>query len=131
MKLTRAADYAIRLLAYLAANRVESTNLKLSDELGISHNHLARVINLLSRNKYLITRKGKNGGVRLAVDPKKIKVSDIVEVIEGPIILSDCIFHREACKFSKTCKFRKCLISLKNNIDNVLSVTTIHDLVPA
>lgn len=128
MKITRAADYAIRLLAYLATTRSESTNSKLSDELGVSFNHLARVINLLARNKYLITRKGKNGGLKLAVDPKKIKVSDVIETIEGPIVLSDCIFHKESCKFSRHCKFRKCLIGLKSSINKLLSVTTIHDL---
>lgn len=128
MKITRAADYAIRLLAYLATNRGESTNSKLSDELGVSFNHLARVINLLARNKYLITRKGKNGGLKLAVDPKKIKVSDVVSAIEGPIVLSDCIFHKGSCRFSRNCKFRKCLIGLKNSINDILSATTIHDL---
>lgn len=129
MKLTRAADYAIRMLIQLASGGSERTSLELAKRLNIPFNHIAKIVQNLSRNGYLITKKGKGGGISLARDPKKISVYDIVSAIEGPLVVSDCILNRETCKFSRSCNFRDCLADLKGKIEELLSSTSIFDLV--
>jgi Rrf2 family protein len=129
MKLTRAADFAIRLLTRLAQEDRSWTNRELSKELDIPLNHLSKLVQQLSRRQFLLTRKGRGGGVRLAVDPKKINMADVVEVVEGPVIISDCIFNRRSCRFSKKCKARKCLGDIRNKIHKMLADTCIQDLV--
>lgn len=131
MKLTRASDYAIRFLTHLAEDGEEWTSIELAKELDIPFNHLAKLVQILSRRGFIITRKGKGGGLRLARDPKKIDLAEVVEAIEGPVVISDCIFHRESCRFSAKCKARKCLGQVRSSIQNILSKTTISDLVPS
>lgn len=128
MRLTRAADYAIRLLIKLASVEGARTSSDLAKQLHIPFNHIAKVVQNLSRNGFLITRKGKGGGITLARDPKKITVYEIVSAIEGPMVVSDCILNRETCKFSKSCNFRDCLSELKGKIEELLSSTSIFDL---
>ena len=128
MKITRATDYAIRLLAHLAAGEEETTSQALAKELGIPLNHLAKLVQVLARRGYLITRKGKGGGLRLAADPKKIDLAEIVEVIEGPVIVNDCIFNKNNCRFSGKCKVRKCLSGVQKKIQDMLAETTISDM---
>jgi Rrf2 family protein len=128
MKITRAADYAIRLLAHLAAGEVETTSQVLAKELGIPFSHLAKLIQRLVRSGFLLTRKGRGGGLRLAVDPKKINLVQVIESIEGPLVVSECILNRKTCKFSGKCKARKCLASVRNKINQILVNTTISDL---
>jgi Rrf2 family nitric oxide-sensitive transcriptional repressor len=129
MKITRASDYAIRLLTHLATREEEGTSGELGKELDIPFNHLAKLVQILARKGYLITRKGKGGGLKLAADPKKIDLAEVIEAIEGPIVLSDCLFHRKSCRFSKNCKFRKCLSGVRSKIYQLFSNTTIFDLV--
>jgi Rrf2 family protein len=128
MKVTRATDYAIRLLAHLAAGEVDTTSFELSKELGVPFNHLAKLVQVLSRKKYLFTRKGKGGGLRLAIDPKKVNLADVIAVIEGPVTISECINNSSACKHSKKCKTRKCFSSVRSRINKILEETSISDL---
>jgi len=128
MKITRAADYAIRILIHLASGGEERTSSALSKTLNIPFNHIAKIVHGLSRNGYLITRKGKGGGLKLAKDPKDINVYEVIASIEGPMIISDCILSRDICKFSKKCKFRSCLSGLKGKIENLLRSTKVSDL---
>ncbi|MFH1173255.1 MAG: Rrf2 family transcriptional regulator [bacterium] len=131
MKLTRAADYAIRLLTHLSANGGEGTALELAKEIDVPFNHLAKLVPILSRHGYIVTKKGKGGGLKLAKDPKQIDLAELVAAIEGPIVVSDCIFNRQTCRFSGKCQARKCLGKVRQAMVDVLSSTTIYDLVPA
>ncbi|MBU1026294.1 MAG: Rrf2 family transcriptional regulator [Candidatus Margulisbacteria bacterium] len=128
MKITRASDYAIRLLSHLAAGEIQTTSEELSGELGIPLNHLAKLVQVLGRRGFLLTRKGRGGGLRLGIDPKKVNVAQVIEAIEGPIVISECILNRKACNFSNKCKARKCLGALKQKMFNLLSGTSIADL---
>ena len=128
MKITRATDFAIRLLAHLAAGEVETTCQVLSRELGIPYNHLAKLIQIMSRRGFVITKKGKGGGLRLAVDPKKINLAEVMEAVEGPVMINDCLLNKKSCRFSGKCKARKCLGAVKNQINQMLMKTTIHDI---
>ncbi|NQT28971.1 MAG: Rrf2 family transcriptional regulator [Candidatus Saganbacteria bacterium] len=130
MKLTKASDYTIRLLTYLAKEKGLGKSKELARELDIPFNHLAKLVQILSKRGYLLTRKGKGGGLELAKNPKKINLAEIIEVIEGPIVLSDCLFNRQSCRFSGRCKARKCLSQLGRKMSEFLSKTTIQDLVP-
>lgn len=128
MKLTRASDFAIRLLTHLASNGEDAKSGELAEELDIPFNHLSKLVQLLARRGYILTRKGKGGGLRLAMDPKKVDLAEIVEAVEGPISISDCIFNKDACRFSSKCRVRKCLGGVRNTIQKMLSRTTIHDM---
>ncbi len=130
MKITKATDYAIRLMSHLALTKKEATSEELARELDIPFNHLAKLVQVLARKRYLITKKGKGGGVKLAKDPSKINLAELIEIIEGPVVVSDCIFHREDCRFSATCNVRKYLMWVRSQLMETLSAKTILDLVP-
>jgi len=129
MKITRASDYAIRLLTYLAEKGGEATSEKIAPEIDVPFNHLAKLVPMLARKGYLLSRKGKGGGIKLAVSPKEINIADIITAIEGPMVISDCIFNRKSCRFSEKCKMRKCLYAVRYKIEEILSKTTVFDLV--
>jgi len=128
MKITRASDYAIRLLAHLAAGEIETTSQVLAEELGIPLNHLAKLVQTLARRGFLSTRKGKGGGLRLAIDPKKINLAQVIEAVEGPLVISECLFNRQSCSFTTKCKVRKCLATVRQQMRQTLARTTISDL---
>ncbi|MBU0686263.1 MAG: Rrf2 family transcriptional regulator [Candidatus Margulisbacteria bacterium] len=131
MKITRASDYTIRLLIHLASQGGVGTSEALAKELDIPFNHLAKLVQTLSRRGYLITRKGKGGGLRLALDPRKINLASIIEMMDGPMILNECILHRENCRFSGKCKFRRYLSQVRNQMLTMFENKSIYDLVPA
>lgn len=91
MQLTRFTDYGLRSLSYLAVqpNRF-STVREISDHFGISRNHLVKVVHRLAQLGYVSSSKGKGGGIRLAHDPKSIRLGDLVRALETNMTIVEC-----------------------------------------
>ncbi len=129
MKITKASDYAIRLLVDLAGeDGVGTTSEELAEKIDIPFNHMSKIVQILGRRGYLLTRKGKGGGISLAKDPKNISLAEVIEAVEGPMTLNNCIFHVESCRFGKKCKVRKCLGGVQNSIVEMLSAKSIYEM---
>lgn len=128
MKITRASDFAIRVLVKLAESKAKLTSEKIAQEIEVPFSHVAKIVQALSRNGFIASSKGKNGGLRLAQDPHSIDLSKVIQAVEGPFVLSDCILNKGVCNFSGGCKVRKCFGQVRNEMMKVLAKTNIHDL---
>ncbi|MCX5751320.1 MAG: Rrf2 family transcriptional regulator [Candidatus Saganbacteria bacterium] len=129
MKITQASHYAIRLLVCLAAGDCAGSSKQMAKKIEVPFNHVAKIVQKLVKGGILVTKKGKGGGIRLAKDPKKIKIRSVIDAVEGPLVLSECLLSADICRFNKKCKFRTCLLGLYKKMDNMLSKTTIAELV--
>jgi Rrf2 family protein len=105
MQITRQADYAIRAVRFLAkqgsSERVATSTV--AREMKIPASFLAKIISQLSIAGLLHTSRGARGGVSLAREPKDISVLDVVEAIDGPILLNDCVGTNKPCTFEDEC----------------------------
>ena len=105
MQITRQADYAIRAVRYLAKlepNQRASTSL-VAEQMKIPPSFLAKIISQLSIAGLLHTSRGARGVVTLARDPSEISILDVVEAIDGPIQLNECVGDPGSCPFSEDC----------------------------
>ncbi|MEA3439796.1 MAG: Rrf2 family transcriptional regulator [Chloroflexota bacterium] len=108
MQITRQADYAVRAVLYLALlgeNQRASTS-KIADEQQIPPSFLAKIVSQLSVAGLLQTSRGARGGVSLARSPEEISLLEVVEAIDGPIYLNECVAHPGVCVFGDTCPMR-------------------------
>jgi Rrf2 family protein len=105
MQITRQADYALRAVSYLAKlgpnQRAATRNV--ADEMKIPPSFLAKIISQLSIAGLLHTSRGARGGVTLAREPGKISMLDVVEAIDGPILLNECVGDPADCEFQEEC----------------------------
>jgi Rrf2 family protein len=124
-------DYAVRMLIYLAmqgeSNFVSATAL--SKKLGLPMNFLRRICSRLIQAKILVTQEGKNGGVRLVVNPGKISVLQLIELFDGKPELSDCTFQKELCPNRKKCVLRKRILAIEEIISREFAAITIQSLI--
>ena len=105
MQITRQADYAIRAVRYLAKQgpNQRSATSTVAQEMKIPPSFLAKIISQLSIAGLLHTSRGARGGVTLARDAKEISLLDVVEAIDGPILLNECVGDPADCQFSDDC----------------------------
>ena len=105
MQITRQADYAIRAVRYLAKQgpNQRSATSTVAQEMKIPPSFLAKIISQLSIAGLLHTSRGARGGVTLARDAKEISLLDVVEAIDGPILLNECVGDPADCEFSNDC----------------------------
>ncbi len=126
MQLTSFTDYGLRALIYMATLPAgRQTNItEVTDTYGVSRNHMVKIINQLSRAGYVAATRGKNGGIRLGMDPEKIIIGDVVRKME-PLQLVNC----EACAITPACRLRKVLYDAVQLFLHELDNYTLADLV--
>ncbi|MFQ5839999.1 MAG: RrF2 family transcriptional regulator [Candidatus Methylomirabilales bacterium] len=105
MRLTRAADYGLRAMLYLARQpHGKVSRLKdIAADQGVPPGFLSKVTQALARAGLARSSRGVHGGVALARDPRDVSVKDVVEAIEGPVALNLCLLERGACPRQAGC----------------------------
>ncbi|GFK92398.1 Putative HTH-type transcriptional regulator [Fundidesulfovibrio magnetotacticus] len=105
MKLTRAAEYAIRCVLYLsrhAAGQLVSRR-EVAEAMDIPPAFLGKIAQGLARAGVLVVRQGALGGYLLALPPKDISLLRVVEAMDGEILLNECLASPHHCGMSPTC----------------------------
>ncbi len=126
MQITRQADYALRAMYYLAKldlNQRAATS-HIAQEQRIPPSFLAKIISQLSIAGLIHTSRGARGGVSLARPPEDISILEVVEAIDGPIMLNECTASIEACPFGEECPIRPLWCETQNELVDRLKVTT-------
>jgi Rrf2 family nitric oxide-sensitive transcriptional repressor len=129
--LTLHADYALRVLLYLAAHpgKVVST-AEVSDAYGISKHHLVRVVQGLGRHGFVEVRPGRAGGVVLAREPAKISVGEVVRHLEPDFHIVECFDpEKNACPIIPACGLIGVLNEATRAFLSTLDKYTLEDLV--
>ena len=105
MQITRQADYAVRAVLYLTRLGVENkaATSKIAQDQHIPPSFLAKIVSQLSIAGLLHTSRGAHGGVTLARNPEDISLLDVVEAIDGPIRLNECVHADGMCAFADDC----------------------------
>ena len=108
MQITRQADYAVRAVLHLArvGNAERSATSTIAKEQNIPPSFLAKIISQLSISGLLHTSRGARGGVTLARDPRDISLLEVIEAIDGPIQLNECVGEDGTCSFEENCPIK-------------------------
>jgi Rrf2 family protein len=131
MQITRQADYAVRAVSYLAhigAERRAATS-QIAREEQIPPSFLAKIVSQLSVAGLLQTSRGARGGVTLAKAPEEISLLEVVEAIDGPILLNDCVSDSGACAFADSCLVRPIWIEAQTDLVEKLKSTKFDTLI--
>jgi len=105
MQITRQADYAVRAVLYLAGltNGRRAPTSEIAREQRIPPSFLAKIVSQLSVAGVVQTSRGARGGVALARSPNDISLLEVIEAIDGPIMLNECVDDPSACFFGEDC----------------------------
>ena len=128
MQLTRHTDFSLRVLIYLSLNKNEElvTINEISEHFDILKNNLTKVVNHLSQKGFIDTIRGKNGGLRLAKRPNKIKLGDVIESMEMNLDIVDC--SKPICPLNNNCELKNILNEAKLSFFKTLNNYTLADL---
>ncbi len=129
LRITRQSDYAIALTSAMSRNadRVWSS-AELARITGLPYPMVAKILKILHGSGILATKRGVKGGYRLAREPSSISVAEIIESVEGPIALTDCVRGRGLCDYEKECVSRSSWAIVNRKIYEVLSSISIAEM---
>lgn len=126
MQITRQADYAVRAVLYLSELGPDqrAATSQIAEEQQIPPSFLAKIVSQLSVAGLLQTSRGARGGVSLARNPEEISLLEVVEAIDGPIMLNECVTDNGVCVFGDTCPMRPVWCDAQSELVQRLKVST-------
>lgn len=105
IRLTKAGEYGLRAIRYLVeqsdAERVSIGDISASKH--IPEPFLRKLFKPLVQNNIISSTRGVAGGVRLSRPAQEISVLEVVEALEGPLALNECLLEDSACEFMSEC----------------------------
>lgn len=130
MRLTTFSDYALRLLTYAATSAGRLITIEEAHQVfGISRGHLMKVANLLAREGYLKSVRGRSGGLTLAKPANEIRLGDLIRATEPDFALVECFAADGHCIISRCCTLPHALNDGLNAFIQALNRYTVHDIV--
>ena len=131
MKLSTKGRYATRALLDLALHEGEAPVLlkDIAQRQQISLLYLEHLITPLIAGGIVWSTRGARGGVSLARPPEQVKLSEVIQLLEGSIAPVECVNNPGVCSRSKLCVTRDIWCELKKAMNGVLESTTLQDLV--
>jgi Rrf2 family nitric oxide-sensitive transcriptional repressor len=133
LRLTLYTDYSLRALLYLANKEDEIVTItELADFYKISRNHLVKVVHNLGLNGYLLTTRGRNGGLKLARPAKEILIGDVVRSTEPDFDLLECFNPAtDQCVITRSCSLKGVLFNAQASFLGILDKYTLADVAKA
>lgn len=132
MLLTKASEYALLSLIYIAQKDAPSDVDTMSGELEISKSFLAKILQNLAREGILVSFKGANGGFMLAQKPEEISIKRIIESAEKrKMAVFECSISADSCASSKgrMCQIWPMFSALQSKIDDFLDTITLANII--
>ena len=135
MKFTSMFRYGLRALAVLAENYGDSpvSAKEISKREDISPSFLEQLMAQLRRSGIIEGVRGPGGGFKLRKHPSEIPISDVVEALEGPVLVAKCLScdgnpGADRCEKYDDCSAVPLLESLERDFSEILSKYNLSDL---
>lgn len=91
MQLNKFTDYALRLLMYISRPRdTPYTIAEIARDLHVSQNHLVKIVHFMGKQDWIITTRGKGGGIRLNAETLNLNLGHIVRILQGNNQIVEC-----------------------------------------
>ena len=133
IRLSTKGRYGTRLMLNLARhyNHAEEVVIlkSVSDDEEISIRYLEQIVIPLKINKLVKSIRGAGGGYILARNPSKIKISEIIQSLEGSFCLVDCIEEKDYCHRTPKCAAHEIWKEASAILRNYFQSISLQDLV--
>lgn len=134
--LSKKTKYGIKALTYLAKQE-QNTPVQIatiSESENISLKFLESILLTLRKSGLLGSKKGKGGGYYLLKDPKDIKMTTVMRVLEGPIAMVPCVslnYYEKCddCPDEAKCSVHHLMVQVRDSNLKIYGTTSLADLV--
>ncbi|AUI66318.1 MULTISPECIES: Rrf2 family transcriptional regulator [Glaesserella] len=130
MQLSKFTDYAFRVLMYIVHHQdALHTIPQLAEQLHVSQNHLVKVVHFMAKQHWLITTRGKGGGIRVSSLVLSMPVGEVIRTLQGDPKLVDC--NTPVCILKADCHLKNLLDEALEQFYQTLNQYTISQCIGA
>jgi Rrf2 family protein len=128
LKISEAASIALHAIIILASKQSELVSVKdIATQLGVSGNHLSKVLQRLVKAGLVVSIKGSKGGFKLAKNPETINFLEVYEAIDGKFKPSTCLLNKPSCPYD--CIMGDLMSSINKQVEDFFKNTNLMEFI--
>ncbi len=129
MRLTRASDFALRILMLLSKTDGALSVDTISKRLALPKSHVMKIVSQLAAGGFVTTQRGRAGGVQINADDADITIGSVVRLIENEFAVVDCLGQSgPQCVFEPRCALKTVMSQATDAFLSVLDQHRIGDI---
>lgn len=132
MRLTHWTDYSLRVLMFCAqseSRQTAATIQEIAEQHDISKSHLTKIVMTLAADGYLITSRGRGGGLRLGRPASEIVIGEVIRKTESDFSIVECFQDGVShCALMPSCRLKNVLADALKVFFEKLDGVTLADL---
>jgi Rrf2 family protein len=130
LKLSKKVDYGLMSLMHLAQRTERSSwsAREISENYDIPLELLAKILQKLVQKGLLVSHAGTHGGYSLSRPAGKISAAEVIEAIEGPLSLTNCVSDDGVCGQFEKCNVKSPLQRLNEIVAQTFRDLTIEEM---
>ncbi|CAG4882467.1 Iron-sulfur cluster regulator IscR [Georgfuchsia toluolica] len=129
LRLSKLTDYSTVILSYMAKKPEDIYSVaRMAAALGIAAPSASKILKILARRGLVQSRRGTNGGYLLARPPEQISIAEVIDAMEGPLGVTECVVGKDLCAREAGCSIRNNWRQLNNVIRQTLDGVTLADM---
>lgn len=132
LQVSRKVDYALRAMIYLATlpDGTREPQQEIASKNDIPREFLAKILKTLADRGLVSALRGPHGGVAMARPATEISFLDVIEAVEGPVVLNLCLDAKQGCSQDTTCTMQSVWRAGQERMLDVYRTTRLVDLIP-
>ena len=105
LQISRKIEYGLRAMIFLASQPMERTVpfREIARRMDVPEEFLAKILKILVSRKLVRSTRGAHGGYALVRPAREVTFLDVIEAVEGPVVVNVCQDGHDACKASSVC----------------------------
>ena len=130
MQLNKFTDYALRILMYVSRpSEMPYTIAEIATDLRVSQNHLVKIVHFMAKQEWIITTRGKGGGLRLNPKALDLTLGKIVRILQGDHQIVEC--NTPPCVLRSHCGLKGILDDALESFYQTLDQYSLADVLAA
>lgn len=130
IRVSKLTDYAMVILAFVGQEPTRRYQAReIADGTSLAQPTVSKLLKQLAKSGILISTRGAQGGYKLSKAPSEISIAYIIESLEGPLAMMECIVGEDNCALATSCKIHSPWQKINNLIKDTLEQYTLDNLV--
>ncbi|SDW09928.1 transcriptional regulator, BadM/Rrf2 family [Litoreibacter albidus] len=129
MQLDKFTDYGLRALIYLRLCGARRASVaEIAAKFHLSEHHLSKVATALAADGFVVSSRGRAGGLSLAKPARDISIGAVVRRLTRNVAVAECFAQNGACAISPACGLRGPLAEAQEAFFKVLDGYNLADV---
>lgn len=129
--LSKTTEYAIRATLYVASQSKLDRKVgvaEIAENLNAPRHFIAKILQVLTKNRVLLSTKGPNGGFYWERHDPCVSVLDLIEIFDGTSLRMDCVLGLKTCSSANPCPMHDQFKSLRTELVELFRTTKVEEL---